>query len=138
MTGNIANPETYREICMMSMNYRPVIDYIRIGIGSGSGCFIDGTKIKTDKGEKNIEDICIDDHVLTIDGSYQRVYSRTRYKTNNLLKINNEITCTPNHKFFVINKLDKELVNEQNLEKIGFWIEAENLDKEKHLLVKLE
>lgn len=138
MTGNIANPETYRKICMMSLNYRPIIDYIRIGIGSGAGCFIDGTKIKTDKGEKNIEDICIDDHVLTIDGSYQRVFSRTRYKTNNLLKINNEITCTPNHKFFVINKSDKELVNEQNLEKIGFWVEAENLDKEKHLLVKLE
>lgn len=138
MTGNIANPDTYHEICMMRINDKPLIDYIRVGIGSGAGCFIDGTKIKTDKGEKNIEDICIDDRVLTIDGSYQRVFSRTRYKTNNLLKINNEITCTPNHKFFVINKSDKELVNEQNLEKIGFWIEAENLDKEKHLLVKLE
>ena len=138
MTGNIANPDTYHEICMMRINDRPLIDYIRVGIGSGAGCFIDGTKIKTDKGEKNIEDICIDDRVLTIDGSYQRVFSRIRYKTNNLLKINNEVTCTPNHKFFVINKSDKELVNEQNLEKIGFWIEAENLDKEKHLLVKLK
>ncbi len=139
MTGNIANPDTYKYIINRSFNERTaIIDYIRCGIGSGAGCFVDGTKIKTDKGEKNIEDICIDDRVLTIDGSYQRVFSRTRYKTNNLLKINNEITCTPNHKFFVINKSDKELVNEQNLEKIGFWIEAENLDKEKHLLVKLE
>lgn len=38
MTGNIANPETYREICMVSINYMPVIDYIRVGIGGGLGC----------------------------------------------------------------------------------------------------
>lgn len=38
MTGNIANPETYREICMVSINYIPVIDYIRVGIGGGLGC----------------------------------------------------------------------------------------------------
>ncbi len=38
MTGNIANPETYREICMMTINYEPIIDYIRVGIGGGSGC----------------------------------------------------------------------------------------------------
>ena len=35
MAGNIANPETYRYI---SETYKGAIDYIRIGIGSGSGC----------------------------------------------------------------------------------------------------
>ena len=38
MTGNIANPDTYHEICMMRINDRPLIDYIRVGIGSGAGC----------------------------------------------------------------------------------------------------
>lgn len=38
MTGNIANPDTYREICMMTMNHKPIVDYIRVGIGGGSGC----------------------------------------------------------------------------------------------------
>ena len=38
MTGNIANPDTYREICMMTMNNKPIVDYIRVGIGGGSGC----------------------------------------------------------------------------------------------------
>jgi hypothetical protein len=39
MTGNIANPQTYRWIC--ELNYASkvrVIDYIRVGIGGGSGC----------------------------------------------------------------------------------------------------
>ncbi len=35
MVGNIANPETYRVICY---DYNGIIDYIRVGIGAGSGC----------------------------------------------------------------------------------------------------
>jgi len=142
MTGNIANPETYEWICRhagyLDKNGKRVtaIDYIRVGVGGGSGCFIDGTKIKTKKGLKNIEQISNGEYVMTIDGSYQKVISTIRYKTDDLIKINNEITSTKNHKYFVINKIDKELVNEDNLQKYGYWIEASKLDKEKHLLVK--
>lgn len=35
MTGNIANPETYKWICS---NHPGVIDYIRVGIGNGNVC----------------------------------------------------------------------------------------------------
>lgn len=39
MTGNIANPETYKWICEFNYNSNHiVIDYIRVGIGGGSGC----------------------------------------------------------------------------------------------------
>ena len=45
MTGNIANPETYKWICTNARyfnynthEYELVIDYIRVGIGGGSGC----------------------------------------------------------------------------------------------------
>lgn len=43
MTGNIANPETYKYICMLNdkdmMNDgEKIVDYIRLGIGSGCGC----------------------------------------------------------------------------------------------------
>ena len=44
MTGNIANPETYEWICKNAIyndsnnNDKCAIDYIRIGIGGGSGC----------------------------------------------------------------------------------------------------
>ena len=142
MTGNIANPQTYEWICSNAVysdkeGYNvSVIDYIRVGIGGGSGCFIDGTKIKTINGEKNIEDINIGEKVLTIDGSYQKVLNTIRYKSNELIKINDEITSTKNHEFFVINKKDKDLVNEDNLEKYGYWISANELNKDKHLLVK--
>ena len=143
MTGNIANAKTYEWICENAVYtnnegyFEPVIDFIRVGIGGGSGCFIDGTKIK-DNTYKNIEDINIGDKVLTRNNTYQNVINKTRFKSNELIKINNEITSTINHKFFVINKSDKDKVNEQNLEKYGYWIEANKLNKNKHLLIKYE
>lgn len=132
MTGNIANPETY------FIYNEHKIDYVRVGIGSGSGCFIDGTKITTkENGKKNIENIKIGEEVLTHDGNFYRVTDKIRYKTSNaLLCINNEITCTQNHKFLVINKEDKNKVTERNLSEFSYWIEAKNLDKNTHLLVK--
>lgn len=130
MTGNIANPETIKYACEAG------VDYIRIGIGTGAGCFIDGTKIKTKLGIKPIEQICNGDYVLTIDGTYQKVINTIRYKSNKLIKINNEIISTHNHQFFVINKEDKDKVNENNLEKYGYWVNASCLNKQKHLLIK--
>ena len=39
MTGNIANPETYEWICRFNEKHnKRIIDYIRVGIGGGSGC----------------------------------------------------------------------------------------------------
>lgn len=39
MTGNIANPSTYRYLCSLHDNFGDlVIDYIRLSIGSGSQC----------------------------------------------------------------------------------------------------
>ena len=137
MIGNIANPETYKWICKFNDNSNcKIIDYIRIGIGGGSGCFVDGTKIKMENGEKNIEDINPGDKVLTMDGTYQKVLNTLRYKTNELIKINNEIISTTEHKYFVINKEDKNKVNDNNLNKYGYWVEANKLDKNKHLLIK--
>jgi hypothetical protein len=135
MTGNIANPETYEYICRYAD-----VDYIRLSIGSGAGCFVDGTQITMGDGsKKNIENIIIGDEVLTIDGSIQQVTDYTRFKVNkDILKINNEITCTNNHKFFVIDKKYKNIVNENNFEQYGVWIEAKKLNPQKHLLIKRE
>ena len=132
MVGNIARPDTYEWICE-----NVEVDYVRLNIGSGKGCFIEGTKISTKNGYKNIEDVLIDDEVLTIDGTYQSVENIISFnKKKKFIKINNEITCTDNHKFLVINKEDKNLCNEDNLEKYGYWIEAKQLNPKKHLLIK--
>lgn len=131
MTGNIANPETYRDYAKAG------IDYVRLGIGSGSICFVDGTKVTMADGtKKNIEDIQVNEKVLTHAG-IGTVDERFRYKTNKeTVTINNEITCTTNHEFYVINKCDKDKVNENNLHDFAYWIAAKDLDKDTHLLIK--
>lgn len=131
MAGNIANPKTY------DLYAKAGIDYIRLGIGSGNVCFVDGTKITMADGtKKNIEDVQVNERVLTHSG-IGTVDERFRHKTNKgTVTINDEITCTANHKFYVINKDDKDKVNEDNLSDFAFWIAAGNLDKDKHLLIK--
>lgn len=131
MVGNIANPETY-DYCVQAG-----VDFVRCGIGGGSGCFVDGTKITTKDGYKNIENIEVGEMVLTHDGTYHQVLNTLRYKDSTTkLVINNEITCTKEHKFFVVDKKDKDKINEHNLKDYGFWVEAQNLNKERHLLIK--
>ena len=51
------------------------------------------------------------------------------------MKINN-IKCTPNHEFYVINKKDKDLISENNLNDFAYWVSADELDKNLHLLIK--
>lgn len=131
MTGNIANPDTYKDYAKAG------IDYVRCGIGTGSICFVDGTKVTMADGtKKNIEDIQVNEKVLTHAG-IGTVDERFRYKTNKeTVTINNEITCTTNHEFYVINKCDKDEVNENNLHDFAYWIAAKDLDKDTHLLIK--
>jgi hypothetical protein len=131
MVGNIANPETFRLLSLAGA------DAIRVGIGNGGGCFTKETKILTKKGYINIENVNIGDFVLTHRGKYKKVINTINYQANKILKINN-ILCTPNHEFYVINKIDANEVNEDNYIKFAFWIEAENLDENKHLLLEID
>lgn len=147
MTGNINNPKTYDWVRRLNNGFFEkydketiVIDYIRLGIGGGEGCFVDGTKVTmSDGNKKNIEEVNVGETVISHDGSYNEVTSRTRYMSSERkVIINGEITCTDNHKFYVVNKDDVVLINEENVEKFAFWVEAKNLDKSKHLLIKRE
>lgn len=128
MTGNVANPYVYKEYA------RAGIDYIRVGIGGGSACFIMGTKITTKNGYKNIEDIKPGDVVMTTAGE-KTVKTTFNKVTDTIITINNDISCTPNHKFLVINKADKDLVTDQNLSEYSFYIEADKLT-DNYLLVQ--
>lgn len=129
MTGNIANPYTYKEYARVG------IDYVRVGIGGGGACFIAGTQIKTANGYKNIEDINTNDIIVTTKGK-KNVKNTFIKETTELITINDNITCTPNHKFLVINKCDKDIVNENNIDKYSFYIEANKLNED-YLLVKV-
>ena len=74
-----------------------------------SNCFIAGTKITTDHGLVNIEDIKPGDVVLTSDGSWQKVNEvMSRDYSGDMYKIQAKgsyepIICTPNHKFLTQN-----------------------------------
>lgn len=129
MTGNIANPYAYKHYAAAG------VDYIRVGIGGGNVCFPAGTKIKTLSGEKNIENIQVGEKVLTLFGE-KGVKNVFKKSTNELITINNDIKCTPNHKFLVIYKKDKDIVNENNINDYSFYMEAKNLNDD-YLLVQV-
>ena len=58
MTGNIANPDTYRWICNFNIRYKMrVIDFIRVGIGGGSGC-ITTSNVSTHYPQASLIDEC--------------------------------------------------------------------------------
>jgi len=132
MVGNVANPETYlwyaREDC---------VDFIRIGVGNG--CFVAGTSVTTKNGFKNIEDILCGDEVLTHTGEYKSVVStKKRSHNNDLVKVN-DIVCTPNHEFYVLNKKHINIVNDDNIENLCEWVSAkELLENNEYLLIEID
>lgn len=131
MVGNIANPKTYEVLSNAGA------DYIRCGVGNGGGCWIAGSKIKTDSGYKNIEDINTDDIVLTHTGEYKNVILTHELNYyDDLIDINGEIS-TKEHEYYVISKNDSHLVNIDNYQEYAIWIKAEDLS-EQYLLLKLE
>lgn len=133
MTGNIANPKAY------SFYADAGIDYVRVSVGTGSRCLKEGTKIKMADGtELNIEDISVGDYVLTMEGPkcVTKVYNKVAKK---LIRINNNIETTPEHKFFVIEKKllnnSEIVVDDDFIKKHGVYIEASKLTND-YLLVE--
>ena len=132
MVGNVANPWTFKEYCDIG------VDYVRIGIGNGGGCWDENTLVLTNNGHKKIKDILIGDLVLTHNGTFESVVNIISYEEEkNLLEINGEV-CTDNHELYVINKKDVELVTEDNYTEYAFFIEAKNIDEEQHLILSWE
>ena len=129
MGGNIANPETYEHYAKSGFSF------VRCGIGGG--CFVGDTEVTlSNNDKKKIKDIQVGDKVKTIKGDFD-VIGKKEEKTNSLVAINGSIMCTPNHKFLVIDKDKKENINEDNINEYAYYIESKELDKNKHLLVKM-
>ena len=132
MGGNIGNPQTY-------LLYDAAgFDFLRVGIGSGQGCLSGEAKVIMSDGTiKPIKDLVVGDDIKTIVGC-QKVQNIVQNTSEELIMINGELVCTPNHKLFVIDKKNRDLVTSENVLSLGHYIEAGDLNKEEHLLVKLE
>jgi IMP dehydrogenase/GMP reductase len=105
-----------------------------IKVGVGPGCFIAGTKVMVEDGEKNIEDIEIGDMVLTHLGDYKEVTAITNRLESEKLIIINSIKCTDNHEFYVINSSDEGAVSDENIESYAQWVRADALTTDHRLL----
>ena len=132
MVGNIANPKTYE------IAEKAGADYIRVGIGGGKGCFVSGTMVTMADGTmKPIECVRVGEEVITHLGNTKKVIDTLNLVSeNNLLKINDDIICTENHKFLVINTSDIDKITDDNLMEFAYWVCANELDKNLHTLVK--
>ena len=70
-----------------------------------NNCFLAGTKVLTENGYTNIEDVKVGDMVVTEDGSWQPVNEVMRREyVGNIFKLSgaslyDDIYCTPNHQF---------------------------------------
>jgi IMP dehydrogenase len=130
MAGNVATKEAFERLSDWGA------DSIRVGVGGG--CFIPDTLVRTESGLKKIQEILIGDSVFTHDGSLQTVIDTMKfYKNEEIISING-IECTKNHEFYVIEKKDAHLVNDNNIHEYAKWVEADYLDKERYLLIELE
>jgi hypothetical protein len=109
---------------------------IRVGIGSG--CFVPNTLITTKNGYKKIQDVNIGDNVLTHTGSFKEVIDTLSYERDEpMLKINNNITCTTNHEFYVVHKKYEKDINENNIADFAEWKRADELNED-YFIVEVE
>jgi hypothetical protein len=103
---------------------------------AGIPCFLAGTKVLTNNGYKNIEDVELTDLLLTHTGSFQRiinlqkkVYNDTLYELD--IKYHSEfINCTKEHPFYVREKKikwNKELKKNEEIFENPEWKEANKL-----------
>lgn len=104
----------------------------------GFPCFVKGTKVLTNNGYKPIEEVTLNDKLLTHSGKFQpivnlqsKIYSKTLYKIR--IKYHPElIVCTPEHPFYV---REKKGIWNNSLRKYEFvygppaWKEAKKLTK---------
>jgi len=128
MAGNVCEPKGTENIIKSGA------DIVKCGISNG--CFIKGTKIKTKSGVKKIELVCPGDEVLTHKGNYKQVIeTHNRLENQRIIEING-IKCTPNHKFYVLHKKHKDIVNNNNLEIYAKWVSAGDIN-DNYFLIKV-
>jgi len=127
LAGNVVSYEMTEELILNGAS--------SVKVGIGPGCFVDTEKVLTLNGLIKIKDLKIGDEVLTHKNRYKKIVNKIEhYEKDKLISING-IKSTINHEYYVIDKINKNIVNKDNIEKFSKWIPAYKLNKEKHLIV---
>ena len=99
------------------------------------GCFLPNTLVQTGSGFKQIKNINIGDIVITHLGNKRKVLNKFEYNnTKDIVSINN-IYSTYDHKYYVLHKKFKDIVNNSNIHNYAEWREARILTEE-YLLIE--
>lgn len=105
----------------------------------GFPCFVAGTKVIIQKGYCNIEDVSLEDQLLTHTGSFQRILNLQQKEYNGKLynihlKYHGEtIICTDEHPFYIREKERRWNYEKKEYETIyhePIWKKASDLNKE--------
>jgi hypothetical protein len=117
--------------------YNLGVDCGKHNIGVSELCFEGDTLIMTDRGLVTIKDINIGDYVLTHNNRYKIVEDVIKKYSSDLIKVNGQI-CTLDHKFYVIDKSDEDVINDENIHDYAYWLKASDINDDKHLLITLD
>lgn len=110
----------------------------------GGGCFLEGTKIKMADGtEKNIEDIQVDDQILTFNNPITRklvageVTNTFEHIVDGYLLINDNLKVTPEHMVWLNSgwqMIGQARVGDILLDKNGVYVTIESIEKVQELV----
>jgi IMP dehydrogenase len=129
MAGNVADREGVYDLANWGA------DIVKCGIGPG--CFVLGTRIRTNKGYKKIEQIQIGDKVLTHRGRYREVIGLSNRREEKEICVVNGERCTSNHEFYVLHKKYSAIVTDDNINEYAEWLPSSQLTKD-YLLLKVK
>ena len=124
------------DISKLKINDIPDFDIITAGFP----CFIAGTKVLTESGYKNIEDVIISDKLMTHTGEYQNIINlqqKLYENENDIYKIRAKyhpyaINCTSEHPFYVRKKnsiWNNLLRKYEYIFEDPIWVDAKNINK---------
>jgi hypothetical protein len=127
IAGNVASREGFKYLADLG------VDAIRVGIAGG--CFTPNMIVRCANGFKSMFDIQIGDFVYSHDGTLNKVIDKLEFERDEEIFFINDVECTKNHEFYVLNKKYENVVTENNIESYAEWIPAEMLT-DKYFLIK--
>lgn len=123
----------FGDISIINPNDLPDFDYFTYSFP----CFIEGTKVLTEEGFKNIEDITEEDYVLTHNNRYRKVVKPMINKANHVYRLktmpSDDLYVTEEHPFYV-RKIERKWDKNQKRKIRSFsnpkWVKVKDLSKD--------